>query len=100
MKQPTKARLTSRISPARQSSVAAFVISIVTGRDPSEIDPSDQLASWGFDDRNIGSLEDTINKARWHNVQVTDQEIERCKTIQGGRGYSLNTAMFAVPGVN
>jgi acyl carrier protein len=63
--------------------VEAFVISIVTGEDdPSDVDPSDQLSTWGYDDRNIDALADTINKAKWHKVRVTDTEIEKCETIQ------------------
>lgn len=83
MDRVTRRDLTSRIGPARQNSVEAFVISIVTGEDdPSKVDPTDPLTAWGYDDRNIDALADTINKAKWHKVRVTYTEIEQCKTIQ------------------
>jgi hypothetical protein len=81
-RRPTTAQLTRRIQAARSNSVDAFVKTIVTGRDPNEIEASDQLSAWGFDDRNIDQLADKINEAHWHKVRVKYAEIERCKTIQ------------------
>jgi hypothetical protein len=81
-KNPTKSQLLKRIPKARADSAAAFVIRIVTGKAPQDVDPNDLLSVYGYtDQQKLDGLAYVINKAKWHGVQVSDFEIEKSKTI-------------------
>ena len=78
----TDAELAQRVPLARSDSAKAFTIRMVTGRDPSQIDPTNLLSTWGYDAQHIDLLADAIDAAHWHNVYISHLEIEGCTTIQ------------------
>ncbi|MGO9328506.1 MAG: hypothetical protein ACLQJ0_10365 [Steroidobacteraceae bacterium] len=79
----TGAGLARRVKRARDDSAKAFAIRMITGRDPSQIDPKDKLAvPWGYDPQHIDLLADAIDAAHWHHVYISHLEIQACTTIQ------------------